>query len=88
MRNHLLLTICVAALALPLAACNEPSDTAVAEQTFGPSPTLPPPQSSLIPTTHLAAILRSRALARRLEGSPLAFAFILRGSPKTASTSG
>jgi glucose/arabinose dehydrogenase len=54
MRNHLLLTICIAALALPLAACNEPSDTAVAEQTFGPSPTLPPPQSSLIPTINVA----------------------------------
>jgi glucose/arabinose dehydrogenase len=53
MRNHLL-TICVATLALPLAACNEPSDTAVAEQTFGPSPTLPPPQSSLIPTINVA----------------------------------
>jgi glucose/arabinose dehydrogenase len=53
MRNHLLLTICVGALALPLAACNEPSDTAV-EQTFGPSPTLPPPQSSLIPTINVA----------------------------------
>jgi glucose/arabinose dehydrogenase len=54
MRNRFLLTICVAALALPLAACNEPSDTAVAEQTFGPSPTLPPPQSSLIPTIDVA----------------------------------
>jgi glucose/arabinose dehydrogenase len=53
MRNHLLLTICVAALALPLAACNESSDTAV-EQTFGPSPTLPPPHSSLIPTINVA----------------------------------
>jgi glucose/arabinose dehydrogenase len=54
MRNHLLLTICIAALALPLASCNEPSDTAVAEQTFGPSPTLPPPESSLIPTINVA----------------------------------
>jgi glucose/arabinose dehydrogenase len=54
MRNHLLLTICIGALALPLAACNESSDTAVAEQTFGPSPTLPPPQSSLIPTINVA----------------------------------
>jgi glucose/arabinose dehydrogenase len=54
MRDHLLLTICVAALALPLAACNEPSDTAVAERTFGPSPILPEPQSSLIPTINVA----------------------------------
>jgi glucose/arabinose dehydrogenase len=54
MRNHLLLTTCVAALALPLACCSESSDTTAAEQTFGPSPTLPPPQSSLIPTINVA----------------------------------
>jgi len=40
MRNHLLLAISVAILALPLAACGEP-DTVAAEQTFGPSPTCP-----------------------------------------------
>jgi glucose/arabinose dehydrogenase len=55
MRNHLLLAISIGALALPLAACNESSDTAVAEQTFGPSPTLPAPQSSLIPTINVAS---------------------------------
>src|ERR1700760_2919346 len=54
MRNHLLLAISIGALALPLAACNESPDTAVAEQTFGPSPTLPAPQSSLIPTINVA----------------------------------
>ena len=54
MRNHLLLAICVGALALPLAACNEPSNTAVAEQTFGPSPTLPAPESSMLPTVNVA----------------------------------
>jgi glucose/arabinose dehydrogenase len=54
MRNHLLLSICVAALALPLGGCSESSDTTTAEQTFGPSPTLPPPQSSLIPTINVA----------------------------------
>jgi glucose/arabinose dehydrogenase len=54
MPNHLLLTICVATLALPLACCSESSDTTAAEQTFGPSPTLPPPQSSLIPTINVA----------------------------------
>jgi glucose/arabinose dehydrogenase len=54
MRNHLLLATCVGALALPLAACNEPSNTAAAEQTFGPSPTLPGPQSSMLPTVHIA----------------------------------
>ena len=54
MRNHLLLAISIGALALPLAACNEASNTTVAEQTFGPSPTLPAPQSSLIPTIDVA----------------------------------
>src|SRR3954453_22486000 len=54
MRNHLLLAISAGALALPLAACNESSSTAVAEQTFGPSPALPAPQSSLIPTINVA----------------------------------
>jgi hypothetical protein len=36
---------------------------------------------------HYAVILRSRALARRLEGSPLALASILRGSRKHAMLS-
>jgi glucose/arabinose dehydrogenase len=54
MRNHLLLAICVGALALPLAACNETANTAVAEQTFGPSPTLPAPESSMLPTVNVA----------------------------------
>jgi len=53
MRNHLLLAMSVAILALPLAACNEP-DTVAAEQTFGPSPTLPAPQKSWIPTVNVA----------------------------------
>src|ERR1700712_2461535 len=54
MRNHLLLAVSIGALALPLAACNESSNTTVAEQTFGPSPTLPAPQSSLLPTINVA----------------------------------
>ena len=45
--------ICIGALALPLAACNE-QDTATAEQTFGPSPTLPAPEKSWIPTVNVA----------------------------------
>jgi glucose/arabinose dehydrogenase len=53
MRNKLLLAISIGALALPLAACNEPSTTA-AEQTFGPSPTLPAPQSSMLTTVNIA----------------------------------
>jgi glucose/arabinose dehydrogenase len=53
MRNHLLLAISVAILALPLAGCNEP-ETVAAEQTFGPSPTLPAPQKSWMPTVNVA----------------------------------
>src|ERR1019366_386457 len=53
MRNHLLLAISVAILTLPLAGCNEP-DTVAAEQTFGPSPTLPAPEKSWIPTVNVA----------------------------------
>ncbi len=53
MRNKILLTVWIGALALPLAACNE-QDTVTAEQTFGPSPTLPAPQHSWIPTVDFA----------------------------------
>src|SRR6266852_6217810 len=55
MRNKILLAMWVGALAFPLTACNEPSTPAVAEQTFGPSPTLPAPQHSWIPTVDIAA---------------------------------
>jgi len=55
MRNKILLAMWVGALALTLASCNEPSATVAAEQTFGPSPTLPDPQHSWIPTIDIAA---------------------------------
>jgi len=51
--KNLSLAICIAGLALALAACNE-QDTAATEQTFGPSPTLPAPENSLIPTINVA----------------------------------
>jgi glucose/arabinose dehydrogenase len=54
MRNHLLLPLSLAILALPLAGCNDPQDTATAQQSFGPSPTLPAPQKSWIPTVNVA----------------------------------
>jgi glucose/arabinose dehydrogenase len=54
MRNKALLAICCGALALPLAACNESSTTASAEETFGASPNLPPPEHSWIPTVDIA----------------------------------
>jgi glucose/arabinose dehydrogenase len=54
MRKNLLLAISIAAMALPLAACNDPQDTKTAEQSYGPSPTLPDPQQSWIPTVNIA----------------------------------
>src|SRR3984893_6799677 len=53
MRNQVLLAISIGVWAIPLAACSEP-DTVAAEQTFGPSPTLPAPQHSWIPTVNVA----------------------------------
>jgi glucose/arabinose dehydrogenase len=59
MRSHMMLAknlpllTCLGLLALPLAACNE-QDTADTEQTFGPSPTLPAPQTSWLPTVSVA----------------------------------
>lgn len=59
MRNNLLLqAIYVGALALPLAACNDQQDTATVAQTYGPSPTLPPPEHSWIPTVDIASVNR------------------------------
>ena len=54
MRKIFLLTTCIGALALPLAGCNDPRDTATAEQSFGPSPTLPAPEKSWVPTVNIA----------------------------------
>jgi len=54
MRNHLLLAMCVGALALPLAACDDPHDAVPLEQTYGPAPILPPPEHSIIPTVDIA----------------------------------
>ena len=56
--NHFLQTICVAMLALPLAACNEPKETATVARSFGPSPNLPPPEHSWIPTVDIASVNR------------------------------
>ena len=53
MRNLMLVT-CIGILVLPLAACNEQQDGPVTAQTFGPSPTLPAPQSSWVPTVNVA----------------------------------
>ena len=58
MRKNILLALCVGALALPLAACNDPQDTATVAQSYGPSPTLPPPEHSWIPTVDIASVNR------------------------------
>ena len=55
MRSKALLAISMSALALPLAACNDPQDTVTAQQSYGPSPTLPAPQKSWIPTVNVAS---------------------------------
>jgi hypothetical protein len=64
--RNLLLALCIAGIAVPLAACNE-QDTAATEQTFGPSPTLPAPESSLIPTVNVA-----KAIGWPTGGKPVA----------------
>ncbi len=58
MRHKLLLAACVTALALPLAACNDPKDTATVAQSYGPSPKLPPPEHSWFPTVDIASASR------------------------------
>jgi glucose/arabinose dehydrogenase len=54
MRNRILLGIFAGVLVLPLAGCSEPATTASAEQTFGPSPNLPAPEKSWMPTVNIA----------------------------------
>jgi glucose/arabinose dehydrogenase len=53
MRNNYLLSACLVALALPLAACNEQA-THTAGEDFGASPQLVEPVKSLIPTVNIA----------------------------------
>jgi glucose/arabinose dehydrogenase len=71
MRNNILPAICIGMLALPLAACNEP-DTTIAEQTFGPSPTLPAPQKSWVPTVNTATAIGWPAGAKPTAASGMA----------------
>src|SRR3954465_5271869 len=54
MRNNLLLAGCAGALVLPLASCKDAQDTVTAEQSYGASPALPAPQSSMLPTVNIA----------------------------------
>jgi hypothetical protein len=54
MRNRIWPAIGIAVLSLALAGCNDPQDTVTAEQSFGPSPILPAPQHSWMPTVNVA----------------------------------
>jgi len=54
MRKNGLLAMSIAAMALPLVACTDPQDTVTAEPSYGPSPTLPAPQTSWLPTVNIA----------------------------------
>jgi glucose/arabinose dehydrogenase len=54
MRKNPVLAIAIAALALLLTACNDPQDTVTAERSYGPSPELPAPQKSWVPTINIA----------------------------------
>ena len=69
--KNLLLAICIAGLAVPLAACNE-QDTAATEQTFGPSPTLPAPENSLLPTVNVAKAIGWRAGSKPVAANGMA----------------
>src|SRR5262245_3904686 len=54
MRKNGLLAMSIAAMALPLVACTDPQDTVTAEPSYGPSPTLPAPHTSWLPTVNIA----------------------------------
>jgi glucose/arabinose dehydrogenase len=57
MRKIVAMAISIGALALPLAGCSDPQDTATAEGSFGPSPTLPAPRKSWLPTVNIATAI-------------------------------
>ena len=64
--RNLLLVILVASLTLPLGACNG-QETAIVEQTFGSSPALPEPETSIFPTVNVA-----KAIGWPAGGKPIA----------------
>src|ERR1700676_1017732 len=69
--KNLLLAAWIAGLAFSLAACNE-QDTAATEQTFGPSPALPAPESSLLPTVNVAKAIGWRAGSKPVAANGMA----------------
>ena len=72
MRKNQRLAMLMGALLLPLAGCNDPQDTKTAEQSYGASPTLPAPQSSLIPTINVATATSWPAGAKPVAASGMA----------------
>ena len=54
MRKTLLLAMSIGGLTMPLTACSDPQDTATAEPSYGPAPTLPAPEKSWLPTINVA----------------------------------
>ena len=72
MRKNLLMAMMVGAMTLPLAACNDPQDTVTAEQSYGASPSLPAPQTSLIPTVNVAKAMGWPSGARPTAASGMA----------------
>jgi glucose/arabinose dehydrogenase len=79
MRKNLLLTSCVAALALPLAACNDPKDTATVAQSYGSSPTLPAPEHSWLTTVNIASANRWPDGAKPVAGNGMTVAAFATG---------
>jgi glucose/arabinose dehydrogenase len=71
MRKLCLLSVCLVALTLPLAACNDQAAVAAGED-FGPSPKLVAPQTSLIPTVNVAKATGWPAGARPIAAAGMA----------------
>lgn len=80
-------TACLAALALPLAACNEQAAVPV-EQGYGTSPNLPAPKSSMIPTVKVAKAIGWKDGAKPKAANGLAVAAFATGldHPRTLLT--
>lgn len=54
MVRHLAINLIAFSIVLSFAGCSDPKDTETAEQSYGATPTLPPPQRSWLPTVNIA----------------------------------
>lgn len=88
MRNNIVLATCVAALALPLAACSDANETPTVAQSYGPSPNLPPPEHSWIPTVDIASVSRWPAGSKPVAASGMTVTAFANGleHPRTVYT--